>query len=107
MFDVGFWELCMVGLISLLVIGPERLPKAARIVGFWIGKSQRMIAAVKHEIKQELREEELRQLIKEQASVEELSQLDNEIKSVAQTLTSQAEQFTKTTNKPSQKHDDH
>jgi len=66
MFDVGFWELCLVGLVSLLVIGPEKLPKVARVVGFWIGKTQQMVSSVKEELKEELKEEELRQLIKEQ-----------------------------------------
>lgn len=66
MFDIGFWELCLIGLVSLLVIGPEKLPKVARIAGFWVGKSRHMVAVVKEEIKEELKEEELRQLMKEQ-----------------------------------------
>lgn len=66
MFDVGFWELCLIGVVSLLVIGPEKLPKVARIAGFWIGKTHHMVAVVKEEIKEELKEEELRQLLKEQ-----------------------------------------
>lgn len=66
MFDIGFWELCLVGLVSLLVIGPEKLPKVARIAGFWVGKTRHMVASVKEEIKEELKEEELRQVLKEQ-----------------------------------------
>lgn len=66
MFDIGFWELCLVGLVSLIVIGPERLPKAARIAGFWIGKTRNMVQNVKTEIKEELQAEELRQTLKEQ-----------------------------------------
>jgi len=66
MFDVGFWELCLVGLVSLLVIGPEKLPKVARIAGFWLGKTQQMVASVKEELKEEFQEEEMRQLIQEQ-----------------------------------------
>lgn len=66
MFDVGFWELCLIALVSLLVIGPEKLPKVARIAGFWVGKTRHMVASVKEEIKDELKEEELRQLLKEQ-----------------------------------------
>lgn len=73
MFDVGFSELIMVGLVSLLVIGPERLPKVARVAGFWIGKMQQMIANVKVEITQELHAEEIRQLLKENGSMEYLS----------------------------------
>ena len=66
MFDIGFWELCLIGLVSLLVIGPEKLPKVARIAGFWVGKTRHMVASVKEEIKEEIKEEELRQLLKEQ-----------------------------------------
>jgi sec-independent protein translocase protein TatB len=69
MFDVGFSELIMVGLVSLLVIGPERLPKVARVAGYWIGKIQQMIANVKVEISQELHAEEIRQLLKENESL--------------------------------------
>lgn len=66
MFDIGFWELCMVGLVSLLVIGPEKLPKVARVVGFWLGKARHVVAVTKEEIKDELKADELKQLIKEQ-----------------------------------------
>lgn len=66
MFEVGFSELCMVGLVALLVIGPEKLPKIARLAGFWVGKTRSMVASVKAEIKEELRAEEMRQLFNEQ-----------------------------------------
>lgn len=66
MFEVGFSELCMLGLVALLVIGPEKLPKVARLAGFWLGKTRTMIASVKAEIKEELRAEEMRQLFNEQ-----------------------------------------
>jgi sec-independent protein translocase protein TatB len=65
-FEVGFSELCMVGLVALLVIGPEKLPKIARLAGFWLGKTRNMIASVKTEINEELRAEEMRQLFKDQ-----------------------------------------
>ena len=76
MFEVGFSELLMVGLVSLLVIGPERLPKVARVVGFWIGKMQQMVTSVKLEISQELHAEEIRQLLKEN---ETMYKLDDKI----------------------------
>ncbi|MCQ8104092.1 Sec-independent protein translocase protein TatB [Methylomonas sp. SURF-2] len=79
MFDVGFSELMMVGLIALLVIGPERLPKAARIAGYWLGKTRTAVANVKAEIKQELHAEEMRQLLNQQQSItEELRQIASE-----------------------------
>ncbi len=87
MFDIGFWELCLVGLVSLLVIGPERLPKAARIAGYWVGKARNMVAAVKTEIKEELQAEEMRQIMKEQADLEEFHQLMDAGKEIKKELT--------------------
>jgi sec-independent protein translocase protein TatB len=66
-------------LIALLVIGPERLPKAARIAGFWLGKTRNTIANVKAEIKQELHAEEMRQLLQQQQNItDELQQIASE-----------------------------
>jgi sec-independent protein translocase protein TatB len=70
MFEVGFSELCLIGFVSLLVIGPERLPKVARLAGFWLGKARSMVAGVKEEIKLELHTEEMRQLFNEQCGLE-------------------------------------
>ena len=78
MFDIGFWELCLVGIVSLLVIGPEKLPKVARIAGFWMGKTRNMVASVQSEIKEELQAEEMRQIIKEQTELEEFHRLADE-----------------------------
>ncbi len=90
MFDVGFSELIMVGLIALLVIGPERLPKAARIAGYWLGKTRSTIANVKAEIKQELHAEEMRQLMQQQQSIaEELQQIAGETQSTVAELQSE------------------
>jgi sec-independent protein translocase protein TatB len=86
MFDVGFSELIMVGLVALLVIGPERLPKVARLAGFWIGKTRSMVASVKAEIKQELQEEELRQIFKEQADLQEFHAALNETADAADSI---------------------
>jgi sec-independent protein translocase protein TatB len=86
MFDIGFSELLMIGLVSLLVIGPERLPKVARIAGFWIGKSRTMLASVKAEIKEELHAEELRQLLKEQADLQEFHAALNETTDAANSI---------------------
>lgn len=89
MFDVGFWELCLIGLVSLLVIGPEKLPAAARVAGFWLGKTRNMVASVKAEIKEELQAEEMRQILKEHSGIEEVeSLLDQGTDSVDKTASS-------------------
>ncbi len=85
MFDVGFSELCLIGLISLLVIGPERLPKVARLAGFWLGKTRSMVASVKEEIKLELQAEEMRQIFKEQSGLDEAQKIFDETSNTLKT----------------------
>jgi len=100
MFDIGFWELCLVGLVSLLVIGPEKLPAAARIAGFWLGKTRNMVASVKAEIKEELQAEEMRQIFKEQSGIDELNNIleegSNTVKEVTSTIKSLPEEIKET-----------
>ena len=64
MFDVGFWELAIIAVIALLVIGPERLPKAARTAGLWVGRARRMVTDVKADIDREIRESDFAELKK-------------------------------------------
>jgi sec-independent protein translocase protein TatB len=89
MFDVGFSELLMTGLVALLVLGPERLPKAARIAGFWLGKTRSTIANIKSEIRQELQAEEMRQLLREQQ--QQLQAVAEEVQSTVDDLKQHAE----------------
>ena len=67
MFDVGFWELVLIAVVALVVIGPERLPKVARIAGMWLGRARRTLASVKEEIDRELKAEELKEILEKQA----------------------------------------
>lgn len=62
MFDIGFSELLVIGLVALIVLGPERLPKLARTVGHLIGRMQRYAALVKADIEREIQLEELKKL---------------------------------------------
>lgn len=76
----------MIALVALLVIGPERLPKVARLAGFWIGKGRHMMANVKAEIHAELQAEEMRQIFKEQAGLEELENMRTDFSDTADTF---------------------
>lgn len=67
MFDIGFWELALIGVVALIVIGPERLPLVARTVGLWVGRMRGFVQSVKTDIDQELRAEELKRIMEEQA----------------------------------------
>lgn len=65
MFDLGFSELMVIGVVALVVVGPERLPKVARQAGQWLGKLQRYVSDVKSDINRQMELEELRSLQKE------------------------------------------
>lgn len=62
MFDIGFSELVIIAVVALIVIGPERLPKAARTMGHLLGRLQRYVNDVKSDINREMELEELRKL---------------------------------------------
>jgi sec-independent protein translocase protein TatB len=65
MFDVSFTELMVIGVVALIVIGPERLPKVARTVGHLLGRAQRYVNDVKSDIRREVELDELRKFKKE------------------------------------------
>lgn len=69
MFDIGFTELLMVGVVSLIVFGPERLPGVVRTVGFWVGRARRTVNDLKSEFRQELHNADI--MAREQALQEE------------------------------------
>jgi len=66
MFDIGFWELLLIGAVGLLVIGPERLPTVATLAGQWIGRIRRYARHMQSEIRDELESEHLKQVLDQQ-----------------------------------------
>ena len=62
MFDIGFTELMVIGVVALIVIGPERLPRVARTAGALLGRLQRYVADVKADINREVELDELRKM---------------------------------------------
>jgi sec-independent protein translocase protein TatB len=68
MFDFGFWELVLIMVVALLVVGPERLPGLARQAGLWIGKARRFVNNVRSDIEREIRSEELKTMLNHQQS---------------------------------------
>ncbi|NNG11649.1 MAG: twin-arginine translocase subunit TatB [Halobacteria archaeon] len=75
MFDIGFFEVIFIMIITLLVVGPERLPKVARTAGLWMGKIRGFVTSVKADIDKELATEELKRALAKQASVPELEEI--------------------------------
>jgi sec-independent protein translocase protein TatB len=62
MFDIGFSELLVIGVVALIVIGPERLPRVARTLGHLAGRLQRYVSDVKSDISREMELEDLRKM---------------------------------------------
>lgn len=60
MFDIGFSELILIGVVALLVLGPDRLPGAARVAGLWLGRIKRSFNSIKEDVERELGADEIR-----------------------------------------------
>lgn len=65
MFDIGFSEIFLVAVVALLVLGPERLPKAARFAGLWVRRARAQWYSVKAELENELADEELQRALRQ------------------------------------------
>jgi sec-independent protein translocase protein TatB len=64
-FDIGFLELMVVGILGLLILGPERLPKAARTVGLFVGKIRRTMSNIQDDLERQVRTDELKDKLKD------------------------------------------
>ena len=112
MFDFSFFELVVIGVVALIVIGPERMPKVARTMGLLFGRAQRYVSEVKADINNQLKLEELRKIeadLRAKAStaehviIEETRHVEQEFRGVAEQVTpAAAPQGEAATEKPSE-----
>jgi sec-independent protein translocase protein TatB len=79
MFDVGFWEILLILILALVVIGPERLPSAARKAGYFVGKARRYIEGVRSEVESELDVNEFKRMLHNQEV--QINELQEQVKS--------------------------
>jgi sec-independent protein translocase protein TatB len=102
MIDLGVSKLALIAVVALVVVGPERLPKVARMAGNLFGRAQRYMADVKSEVNRQMEMEEFKKFREESASV--LKEVENSISSVANeasaNLTDQADIFETSFEKP-------
>jgi sec-independent protein translocase protein TatB len=95
MFDIGFLELVLIAVLALLVLGPERLPHAARTAGKWVGKAKRMASNLTEEVDRQLKAEELRERIKDAGDDIKVE----EVQKTIQSALDKAEEFKHMVNK--------
>ncbi|PKM21572.1 MAG: twin-arginine translocase subunit TatB [Gammaproteobacteria bacterium HGW-Gammaproteobacteria-14] len=81
MFDVGFFELVVVFVIGLMILGPERLPKVVRSIGHWSGRARATLNNLKYEFEREAHNEEMKERFKQQ--LQELG-LDEDMRQIEQ-----------------------
>lgn len=75
MFDVGFWELLLIAVLGLVVLGPERLPRVARTIGLWAGRARGYVRQLSQELDRELQTSELkRELEQANTSLRDMQQ---------------------------------
>ncbi len=78
MFDIGFWELALIGVVALLVVGPDRLPALARTVGLWVGRIRRYATTVRDDIEREIQADELKKLLEKPDELSSLHDIVDE-----------------------------
>jgi len=86
MFDVGFWEILLILILALVIIGPERLPAAARKAGYFVGKARRYIEGVRSEVESELDINEFKRMLHNQEV--QINELQQQLKSGVDEVTS-------------------
>jgi len=74
MFDMGFPELLLIGIVALLVVGPSELPQAIRTLSLWIGRLRRSFANIRQEIEKEIGADEIRQQLHNEEIMRELEE---------------------------------
>ncbi|MCW3149352.1 Sec-independent protein translocase protein TatB [Stutzerimonas stutzeri] len=97
MFDIGFTELLLVGLVALMVLGPERLPGAVRTTGLWVGRLKRSFSNIKAEVEREIGADEIRR----QLHNERILDLEREMKQSIMPPTTAASSNTAASDSPS------
>ena len=90
MFDIGFGELFLIAVVALLVLGPERLPKAARFTGLWVRKARAQWYSVKSEFERDMAADELQRSLRE--TRESLRQAEEQLRSGVASIQTQLEQ---------------
>jgi sec-independent protein translocase protein TatB len=107
MFDIGFAELIVIGVVALLVIGPERLPETIRTASLWLNRIRRGFNEIKQEVQQELHNDSVMQELRKTGTQlkTDTEAIGNDLKDAADSANSPASQNTQSNNPQQNKAD--
>ena len=80
MFDIGFLELLVIALITLVVMGPERLPEAIRTISLWLGRLKQLLAKTRQDIENEVGMDDIRHQLHNEQVLKELGESKDQLK---------------------------
>ncbi len=91
--DIGIQEILLISVLSLLILGPERLPAAIKTVALWIGRIKRSFNDIKTDIEREINADEIRQQIHNENIMHQLGESADQLKQTAETINQTVEQI--------------
>src|SRR5688572_10506536 len=95
MFDIGFFELVLISVVSLLVLGPEKLPGAIRTVSLWIGRLRRSFNNIKQDIEREIGADEIRRQLRNEAILDKFRQTQSRVNETLSAVKKETDTFKK------------
>jgi sec-independent protein translocase protein TatB len=93
MFDIGFFELVVVGIVALVVLGPEKLPGTIRTVSLWIGRLRRSFNTIKSEIEKEVGADEIRRQLRNEEIMEKFRKTQSQVQNSIKDIKKSADEF--------------
>lgn len=95
MDHIGFSELVLLGIIALVVLGPEKLPGAIRTASLWIGRMKRSFNTIKTDIEREIGADEIRRQLRNEAIMDKFKQTKAQVNDAVSTVKKQTDEFRK------------
>src|SRR5688572_22597912 len=93
MDNIGFSELVLLGIIALVVLGPEKLPGAIRSASLWIGRLKRSFNTIKTDIEREIGADEIRRQLRNEAIMDKFKQTKAQVNDAVNTVKKQTDEF--------------
>ena len=96
MDNISFFELVLLGVVALVVLGPEKLPGAIRTISLWVGRLKRSFNAIKTDIEREIGADEIRRQLRNEAIMDKFKQTKAQVNDAVNTVRKQTEEIRKT-----------